>query len=186
MTGAVQSCDVRIGDFVGVALDGVYVAGQRRGDGPLFQNGAALRIGRIPGGIQERVHEPLSEIIVAHAGIYVGFLILDTLRAGVPFGIPDESSYRHSLRGRMRRIHCLTGALLALAWTAPLVAQQPTGTIRGRITDNSTQQPIAGVLVSVGNRSARTQPDGRYTITGLPAGSDLMHARLIGYTPVNQ
>src|SRR2546428_471196 len=86
----------------------------------------------------------------------------------------------------MRRIHYLTCALLALSWTAPLVAQQPTGTIRGRITDNSTQQPIAGVLVSGGNRSARTQPDGRYTITGVPAGSDLVHARLIGYTAVNQ
>ena len=85
----------------------------------------------------------------------------------------------------MRPIHCLMCALLALAWTAPLPAQQPTGTIRGRITDNSTQQPIAGVLVSVGNRSARTQPDGRYTITGVPAGSDLVHARLIGYTAVN-
>src|SRR6266699_494582 len=86
----------------------------------------------------------------------------------------------------MRRVHYAMCALLALTWTAPLVAQQPTGTIRGRITDNSTQQPIAGVLVSVGNRSARTQPDGRYTITGVPAGSDLVHARLIGYTAVNQ
>src|SRR2546426_1940978 len=81
----------------------------------------------------------------------------------------------------MRRIHYLTCALLALTWAAPLLAQQPTGTIRGRITDNSTQQPIAGVLVSVGTRSARTLTDGRYTITGVPAGSDLVHARLIGY-----
>ncbi len=73
-----------------------------------------------------------------------------------------------------------------ITWTAPLAAQQPTGTIHGRITDNSTQQPIAGVLVSVGNRSARTQPDGRYTITGVPAGSDLVHARLIGYVQLTQ
>ncbi len=85
----------------------------------------------------------------------------------------------------MHRFHRSMCALLALSWTASLAAQQPTGTIRGRITDNSTQQPIAGVLVSVGNRSARTQPDGRYTITGVPAGSDLVHARLIGYTAVN-
>jgi len=49
MTGALQSCDVRIGDFVGVALDRVYVAGQRRGDGPLFQNGAPLRFKRFTG-----------------------------------------------------------------------------------------------------------------------------------------
>lgn len=73
-----------------------------------------------------------------------------------------------------------------ITWTAPLAAQQPTGTIHGRITDNSTQQPIAGVLVSVGNRSARTQPDGRYTITAIPAGSDLVHARLIGYVQLTQ
>src|SRR2546428_5819888 len=86
----------------------------------------------------------------------------------------------------MRRIHYLTCALLALSWTAPLLAQQPTGTIRGRITDNSTQQPIAGVLVSVGTRSARTLTDGRYTITGVPAGSDLVRARLIGYIAATQ
>src|SRR2546422_2028549 len=86
----------------------------------------------------------------------------------------------------MRRIHYLTCALLALTWAAPLLAQQPTGTIRGRITDNSTQQPIAGVLVSVGTRSARTLTDGRYTITGVPAGSDLVRARLIGYIAATQ
>ncbi|HLQ58240.1 MAG TPA: SusC/RagA family TonB-linked outer membrane protein [Gemmatimonadales bacterium] len=86
----------------------------------------------------------------------------------------------------MRRIHHLTCALLALSWTAPLVAQQPTHTIRGRITDNSTQQPIVGVVVTVGGRSAITQSDGRYTITGVPGGSDLLHARLIGYQPANQ
>src|SRR5438552_3890356 len=57
----------------------------------------------------------------------------------------------------MRRIHYLTCALLALSWTAPLVAQQPTGTIRGRITDNSTQQPIAGATVTVAGRSALSQ-----------------------------
>jgi len=31
----------------------------------------------------------------------------------------------------------------------PLVAQQPTGTIRGRITDTAQQQPIIGVVVTV-------------------------------------
>jgi iron complex outermembrane receptor protein len=86
----------------------------------------------------------------------------------------------------MRRIHYLTCAFLALAWTAPLVAQQTTGTIRGRVTDNSTQQPIVGVLISVGGRSAVTGSDGRYTITGVPRGSDLLRAKLIGYQPANQ
>lgn len=86
----------------------------------------------------------------------------------------------------MRRIHYLMCALLALTSTAPLVAQQSTGTIRGRVTDNSTQQPIIGVVLTVGNRSAVTGSDGRYTITGVPIGSDLLRARLIGYAPGSQ
>jgi iron complex outermembrane receptor protein len=86
----------------------------------------------------------------------------------------------------MRRFHYFMCALLALSWTAPLVAQQPTGTVRGRITDNSTQQPIIGVIVTVGGRSAATQDDGRYTITGVSSGSDLLRAKLIGYLPANQ
>jgi len=86
----------------------------------------------------------------------------------------------------MHRFHHSMCALLALAWTASLAAQQPTGTIRGRITDNGTQQPIAGVLVTVGTRSAQTQADGRFIISGVPAGSDLVRARLIGYAVVTQ
>lgn len=90
----------------------------------------------------------------------------------------------------MRRINHLMCALLTAttAWTAPLIAQQATstGTIRGRITDNATQEPIAGVLVSVGTRSARTATDGRYLISGVPAGSDIVHARLIGYVAAAQ
>jgi len=88
----------------------------------------------------------------------------------------------------MRRFNHLMCALLtaATAWTAPLVAQQPTGTIRGRITDNSTQQPIIGVVVSVGSRSTITGKDGRYMLTGVPSGSDLLRARLIGYAPGSQ
>jgi iron complex outermembrane receptor protein len=88
----------------------------------------------------------------------------------------------------MRRNRHLIRAFLAatISWTAPLLAQQPTGTIRGRITDNSTQQPITGATVSVGRRTALTQVDGRYTIAGVPAGSDLLHVRMIGYAQADQ
>jgi len=86
----------------------------------------------------------------------------------------------------MRRIHYFMCALLALTWTAPLSAQQPTGTIRGRITDNSTQQPIAGATIAVGARSAQTHEDGRYTVSGVPAGSELLRVRMIGYGQANQ
>src|SRR5258705_2312188 len=86
----------------------------------------------------------------------------------------------------MRRFHRSMCALLALSWPASLAAQQPTGTIRGRITDNDTQQPIIGASVTVGSRSAVTGTDGRYTLTGVPGGSDLLHVRLIGYAPASQ
>jgi len=88
----------------------------------------------------------------------------------------------------MHRFHHLLCALLGLTltWTAALAAQGPTGTIRGRVTDNSTQQPIAGVTVTVGSRSTTTRDDGRFVISGVPAGSDLLRVRMIGYAQISQ
>lgn len=86
----------------------------------------------------------------------------------------------------MRRTPYVLGALLTIIWTAPLHAQQPTSTIRGRVTDNTSQQPIAGATVTVGSRSALTQADGRYTLTGVPAGSDIVRVRMIGFAQATQ
>ncbi len=89
----------------------------------------------------------------------------------------------------MRHFHYLMCGVLwaAMTWTAPppLVAQQPTGTVRGRVTDNSTQQPIAGAIIAVGNRSTQTRDDGRFTIGGIAAGSDLLRVKMIGYVQIN-
>jgi TonB-linked SusC/RagA family outer membrane protein len=86
----------------------------------------------------------------------------------------------------MRRLRCVIGALLAVLGTAPLCAQQPTGTIRGRVTDAATQRPLAGVSVTVGRRAAVTGADGRYLVNDVPAGTDSVRARLIGYAPATQ
>jgi iron complex outermembrane receptor protein len=69
---------------------------------------------------------------------------------------------------------------------APLGAQQPTGMIRGRVTDGATQQPLSAATVTVAGRSARTTVDGRYLIPGLAAGSYTLNARLIGYASASQ
>jgi iron complex outermembrane receptor protein len=69
--------------------------------------------------------------------------------------------------------------ILGIAPTAH--AQQPTGTIRGRITDYATQQGLSGVTVAAGGRSVLTQPDGRYVITAVPTGAQTVRARTIGY-----
>jgi iron complex outermembrane receptor protein len=69
---------------------------------------------------------------------------------------------------------------------APLGAQQPTGTIRGRISDAGTQQPISGVHVTFGTRGVVSQPDGRFVLAGVPASTDSLRARIIGYAPAAQ
>ena len=80
----------------------------------------------------------------------------------------------------MKRAECVIGALVAVLWMAPLSAQQPTGTFRGHVTDGATHQPLSGVTVAVGSRGALTQADGRYLITGVPAGTDTLRTRMIG------
>jgi iron complex outermembrane receptor protein len=80
----------------------------------------------------------------------------------------------------MKRVLCFIGALLAVLWTAPLAAQGP-GTVRGRVTDAATQQPLAGVTVTFGDHGALTGVDGRYTITGVPAGTYTLQTSMLGY-----
>jgi len=82
----------------------------------------------------------------------------------------------------MRRTWFGSGALLAVLWVAPLHAQQPTGTISGRVTDEGTQQPLASVTVTFGSRGTLTRADGRYVLT-VPAGTDSLRARYLGYAP---
>src|SRR2546429_599905 len=86
----------------------------------------------------------------------------------------------------MRRAECVMSALLAVLWSAPLGAQQATGTVRGHVTNAATQQPLAGVSVRVGRRAAVTRADGGYLLADVPAGPDSVHARLIGYSPATQ
>lgn len=80
----------------------------------------------------------------------------------------------------MNRLGFLFASLLALSQTQSLSAQQPTGTIRGRVTDSATQAPLAGVQVSFGRRTALTLADGRFTLS-VTAGTDTLKARSLGY-----
>ncbi|MGE0353408.1 MAG: SusC/RagA family TonB-linked outer membrane protein [Gemmatimonadales bacterium] len=84
----------------------------------------------------------------------------------------------------MKQIGYCIGVFLAVLWVAPLQAQGPTGTIRGRVADVATQRPLQGATVTIGNRNALTQKDGRYLITGVPAGTDSIRVRMIGYAPL--
>ena len=58
-----------------------------------------------------------------------------------------------------------------------------TGSVRGRVTDAKTGQPVsnATVLIEQTRFGARTDEDGRYRITGVPAGTYTVTARRLGY-----
>jgi len=86
----------------------------------------------------------------------------------------------------MKRLSYSIGVLLLGAWLAPLHAQQPSGSILGHVTNAVSQRPIQGVSLSIAGRSAVTRADGSYLINGVPAGSDSLHARMIGYEPQAQ
>ena len=86
----------------------------------------------------------------------------------------------------MARALSVIGPLLAVLAVAPLQAQSTDGTVRGRITDAATQQPLVGVTVTIGSRGALTQADGGYFISGVPAGTDIVRARMLGYAPATR
>ena len=84
----------------------------------------------------------------------------------------------------MKRLRCYGFfVLLAALWSSPLFAQEPTGTVRGTVSDNASR-PVQGATVMVGRHTGVTRADGRYTLTGVPAGTDTLRVRMIGYSPL--
>ena len=86
----------------------------------------------------------------------------------------------------MRLLRYGIALFLAAAWIAPLHAQEATGTIRGRVTDASSQLPLRAATVRVGSRSAETRADGGYLLTDVPPGPDSVRVSMIGYAPLAQ
>ena len=81
--------------------------------------------------------------------------------------------------------------LLAVAGSvgaaAPTRAQSPTGTVQGMVRSQAGT-PIEGVSVSVtGSRTgALTRADGRYAISGVPAGTHTVRASRLGFAAREQ
>ena len=85
----------------------------------------------------------------------------------------------------MTVVHRLSLSLvIGLLAAAPLAAQAPTGTITGGVVDSATQQPLADVNVVVQGtqRGAVSGPDGTFTIGSVPAGSQILRARRVGFS----
>jgi TonB-linked SusC/RagA family outer membrane protein len=73
----------------------------------------------------------------------------------------------------------------ALLVTPALAAAQGTGTVRGRISDSTSREPILAVQVRVEGTSlgAQSGVDGSYTIPQVPAGSRVLIVRRVGFAP---
>jgi TonB-dependent starch-binding outer membrane protein SusC len=71
---------------------------------------------------------------------------------------------------------------LCTALFAPALQAQ-TGTVSGTVVDEATSAPLADALVSVAGTEIRavTRADGRFTLSGVPAGGRTVRATRIGY-----
>jgi TonB-linked SusC/RagA family outer membrane protein len=98
---------------------------------------------------------------------------------------------------RLPRRWCLAACLVALPLLGvvsragalvPSAASRFVGTIAGQVTDQRTNLPLPGTTLQVQGTSlsATTDPDGRYRIANVPAGSHVVLARRIGYTAERQ
>ena len=81
-------------------------------------------------------------------------------------------------------------SFLAFALVAfpSLVVGQGAGIVRGRVTDATTSEPLAGVMVRVEGTTvgAQTAADGTYAIVGVPPGAQAVTTRRLGYAPQRQ
>jgi TonB-linked SusC/RagA family outer membrane protein len=81
----------------------------------------------------------------------------------------------------------VTGVLSAtlLAFGAPVVLSQATGTIRGTVTEGATGVGLEEVQITISGtrRGTVTGQDGHFTITAVAAGQVTLKAQRIGYGP---
>ncbi len=71
---------------------------------------------------------------------------------------------------------------------APLAAQTATGTIQGMVRDATTQRPLGSVQVHIAeiNRGTISNPDGRFQLVNVPAGSHQVRFQRIGHGSVTR
>jgi TonB-linked SusC/RagA family outer membrane protein len=82
----------------------------------------------------------------------------------------------------MTRLRVLLAVALALA-LAPVAAIAQAGTVRGRVVEQGSNNPLQGVTVSVvgGSQTVVTNQEGRFALSNVPAGARTLRAARIGY-----
>lgn len=84
---------------------------------------------------------------------------------------------------RLRSALCVAAAAAMLGATALPAVAQATGTVRGQVTDASTQRPLSGAQISIlgTTRRAVTNAAGEYAISNVAAGTVQLRAAMIGH-----
>ena len=79
-------------------------------------------------------------------------------------------------------------ALLFLGLAGAADAQEQTGTISGVVTNAATGQTLESALVTLGGREAGalTNLQGRYTLSGVPAGEHTLTVNILGFETQSQ
>ena len=79
-------------------------------------------------------------------------------------------------------------ALLTILLHSLCAAQQPAGTLEGKVVDAATKLPLVGVnvILLTTTTGAISDPDGEFTIPNVPVGSYAVQFRIIGYAPVTK
>ena len=89
---------------------------------------------------------------------------------------------------RLRKSLVVLAGALALLAPPSARAQQPTGSIRGTVTNAASTTPVgnAQVMVAGTTLGAMTGADGTYQINLVPAGTHTVRVRMIGYQPAEK
>ena len=79
----------------------------------------------------------------------------------------------------------LTIFILCIVLSGPVLGQDGTGIIKGKVTDKVNNQPVpfANVVVQDTDIGGTTREDGTYTITGVPAGLVNLKVSYVGFKP---
>ncbi len=87
---------------------------------------------------------------------------------------------------RLSPFRSFLAALLLSAGTAPLAAQG--GLLSGTVLDDGSGIAVTGAVIRIGalERETVTDRNGRFVLTGLPAGTHVVLARYIGYQPLER
>ncbi|MFW6205681.1 MAG: SusC/RagA family TonB-linked outer membrane protein [Gemmatimonadota bacterium] len=74
-------------------------------------------------------------------------------------------------------IAALVGGLLLV----PPLSAQNTGTVAGSVLNASTMEPVSGATVAIADVGGITNQEGRFLVTGVPAGTHTLRVSQIGY-----